>query len=91
MILFQGKYKNLSVKAKWLYITLLYLRKRYKSNTFYRSNEDLADDSSLSLSSLKRAKRELQQTDLIKIRLIDLPAAEGYNDKITEYTIFLDT
>lgn len=95
MILFQDKYKTLSVKAKWLYITLIYLSKKYKSNTFYRSNDDLADDSSLSLSSLKRAKAELLQTDLIKTRLIDIPAAADddtitYN-KITEYTIFLDT
>lgn len=61
-------YCDLSQNAKWLYIVLNELEHRYtgkKENFFYRSNEDLANDTGLSESVLKRAKAELLKTDLV--------------------------
>ena len=62
--LFNGdEFKKLSINAKWLYVVLNELEHKYtgdRANFFFRSNEDLAKDSALSISSIKRAKRELK-------------------------------
>lgn len=57
------RFKSLSVNAKWLYVVLCELEHRFtgqKETFFFRSNEDLAEDTGLSLSSVKRAKKELE-------------------------------
>ena len=57
------KFQKLSINAKWLYVILCELEHKYtgpKVNFFYRSNEDLAGDSGMSLPTLKRAKTELK-------------------------------
>lgn len=62
-------YKSLSLNAKWLFVVLNELEQRYTSREvryFYRSNEELAADMGVSICTLKRAKAELQKTDLIK-------------------------
>ena len=62
-------YKSLSNNAKWLYVILKELEHRYtgkKEHSFYRSNDELAQDASFSLSTLKRAKAELLSTDLVE-------------------------
>ena len=59
----------MSKNAKWLYVVLNELEQRFtgeKTDFFYRSNEELAIDSELSLPTLKRAKAELLQTDLVE-------------------------
>lgn len=67
--LFDDTYSNLSINAKWLYVVLVELEHKFtgkKEDFFFRSNEDLAKDSGMSLPTLKRAKKELEQTNLIK-------------------------
>lgn len=68
--IFQGEsYEGLSVNAKWLYVVLCELEHRFtgeKDDFFFRSNNDLVKDTGLSLATLKRAKKELLQTDLIQ-------------------------
>ena len=66
-LLFKEPYENLSQNAKWLYIVLKELEQRYtngKTDWFYRSNEDLANDMKVSEKTLKKAKAELLKTDL---------------------------
>lgn len=70
LIFNEEPYKSLSPNAKWLYIVLKELEQRYTSNGrdyFHRSNEELAADAGFSLATLKRAKRELLQVDLVEM------------------------
>lgn len=67
--IFTEKYSNLSNNAKWLFVVLNELEQRYTGtheDFFYRTNADLAKDCNFSLSTLKRAKAELLETDLIQ-------------------------
>lgn len=62
-------YKNLSQNAKWLFVVLNELEHRYtgKNEDFFtRSDAQLAADAQMSLSTLKRTKKELTNTDLIQ-------------------------
>ena len=57
------KFQGLSIYAKWLYVVLNELEHKYsgdKVDFFFRSNEDLAKDAGLKLSTLKKAKAELK-------------------------------
>ena len=68
--IFTDEYKNLSIRAKWLFVVLNELEQRYtgkKEDFFTRSNEQLCGDTGFSLSTLKRAKAELKQTDLVQM------------------------
>lgn len=68
--IFDDKYKTLSVNAKWLYCVLNELEHRFSRESdglFYRTNEELAEDSGMSLATLKRAKKELAESGLIEI------------------------
>ena len=63
------EYKSLSQNAKWLFVVLNELEQKYtgeNENFFFRSNEDLAQDAGMCLKTLKKAKRELLKTDLVK-------------------------
>lgn len=77
------KYYNLSVHAKWLYITLKELEHKYTGtynnedycrengflndkNVFYVDMDRLAAFSNLSLSTVRRSKKELEEVGLIK-------------------------
>lgn len=67
--LFRAPYSNLSINAKWLFVVLNELEQKYtgeKEDFFYRSNKELAKDAGMSLSTLKRAKAELLETDLVQ-------------------------
>ena len=67
--LFTDEYKHLSQNAKWLFVVLKELEQRFtgkKENFFTRSDIQLAEDSCMSLRTLKRAKAELIKTDLIQ-------------------------
>ena len=66
--LFTEEYKHLSINAKWLFVVLNELEQKFtgkKEDFFTRSNEQLTEDTSMSLATLKRAKKELVKTDLI--------------------------
>ena len=89
-------YKSLSNNAKWLYIVLRELEQRYTSgetNWFYRTNEELAVDMGVSLATLKRAKSELSETDLIQCGTMHwvtnkgTPKQKRSEKHITTYTI----
>lgn len=57
------RFAGLSYHAKWLYVVLCELEHRYtgpKEDYFFRSNDDLAKDAGMSLSTMKRAKEELR-------------------------------
>ncbi len=68
--LWAEEYNSLSITAKWLFVTLNELEQRYssegKEGYFFRTDEELAADCGFSIRTLKRAKSELKQTDLIK-------------------------
>jgi len=86
------EYDDLSNNAKLLFITLNELEQRYTSREqtyFYRSDADLAKDCHFSKSTLKRAKQELKNTDLVKITLIPftLPNGKKTKEHVTVYQI----
>ena len=93
--LFKEPYSELSQNAKWLYIVLKELEQRYcggndSSDFFIRSDEQLCEDSQLSLSTLKRAKKELCKTDLIETwqsHWIDNKSKKMSQKHITAYRI----
>ena len=82
--------KTLSINAKWLYIVLKELEQRFCSGNkrfFLRSDTQLADDTGMSLPTLKRAKVELAATDLITTGT-GWYVADGRKDKhVTSYEI----
>lgn len=86
------KYKGLSIGAKWLYIVLKELEHRFCGGSggrefFLRSDQQLADDTGMSLPTLKRAKKELSNTDLVSIGT-GWYTANGSKDRhVTSYTM----
>lgn len=93
--IFDERYKDLSVNAKWLYVVLNELKQRYvnnksKDNWFFRSNEQLAEDSGLGITSVKLAKKELVESKLIQIaqmHFVDKETGKKSKKKITAYYI----
>ena len=68
--IFTEEYKDLSNNAKWLFVVLNELEQRYtgrKEKWFFRTDEELAEDCGWSLRTFKRAKKELAETDLVRI------------------------
>ena len=90
---FADEYKPLSVNAKWLYTVLNELEHRFCGNNvdwFYRSNELLVNDTGMSLSSVKRAKAELLNTDLIQawqMHWVDTETKKKSEKHVTAYRI----
>jgi len=67
--IFNGRGEGISYHGKWLYTVLTELEHRFSGNKttfFYRSNEDLAIDSGMSVSTVKRRKTELVKKGLIQ-------------------------
>jgi AraC-like DNA-binding protein len=67
--IFTQEYSSLSTNAKWLFVVLNELEHKLtgeKEDFFTRSDEQLAKDAGMSLSTLKRAKKELKGTNLIQ-------------------------
>lgn len=61
---------DISDKAKLLFFWLNELEQRYtgeKEDFFFRTDEELANDLSWSLKTLKNVKAELRKTDLIQL------------------------
>lgn len=60
---------NLSRSAKWLYVVLSYLYSQYgfKTGYFYRTNEQLENDSGIENRTLKKCKKELVDAGYIKV------------------------
>ena len=91
--LFTEEYKNLSKNAKWLFIVLNELEQRYtgeKEDFFFRSNEDLATDCHMSLPTLKRAKKELLETNLVtcwQIHFVNKDTGKKSEKRTTAYKI----
>ena len=70
--IFTPEYANLSQNAKWLFVVLNELEHRFTGKNedfFIRSNEQLAKDTGMSLSTLKIAKKELKEngTELVQM------------------------
>jgi len=65
--IFTEEYNSLSRDAKWLYVVLKEDEHRYTSgkqngkNYFYRSDKDLAADAQMSITTLKKYKKELKE------------------------------
>lgn len=61
--------KKLSKSAKWLYVVLSYLYSQYgfKTGYFYRTNEQLENDSGIENRTLKKCKKELIDAGYIKV------------------------
>lgn len=61
--------KKLSKSAKWLYVVLSYLYSQYgfKTGYFYRTNEQLEEDSGIENRTLKKCKKELVDAGYIKV------------------------
>lgn len=93
-VLWQFPYKELSINAKWLYVTLNELEQRFTGSSdkgyFFRTDEELCKDTGLSLATLKRAKKELRESDLILIKYghwVDPSTKKLSKKKVTSYTI----
>lgn len=93
--LFVEPYCNMSQNAKWLYVVLKELEQRYCSPTkdyFIRSNEELCEDSGMSMVTLKKAKKELKESGLIKLGkahwIIDANKKKLSKKYVTSYTIY---
>ncbi len=63
------KDEKLSRSAKWLYVVLSYLYSQYgfKTGYFYRTNEQLEEDSGIENRTLKKCKKELVDAGYIKV------------------------
>lgn len=63
-------FKALKPASKILYYTLCHLRNRYAeaNGVFFRSNDNLADDTGLSKKSIVEAKKELKKYGFISYR-----------------------
>ena len=93
--IFKEEYRHLSVYAKLLYVFLHELDARYtgtkKIENFFRSNEELANDLNISVSSVKRAKQELRKEGLIKTGYIhwwiDREHTKKSKRKVTSFTV----
>lgn len=90
--LFTDDYKDLSINAKWLFVVLNELEQRFtgtNKTTFTRSNQQLCEDTGMSLSTLKRAKAELIETDLIQIKIVPIVGKNNKKSSLhyTEYKI----
>lgn len=61
--------EKLSRSAKWLYVVLSYLYSQYgfKTGYFYRTNEQLEEDSGIENRTLKKCKKELVDAGYIKV------------------------
>lgn len=62
--IFSEKYADMSIRAKWLFVTLNELEQRYcnkNSNFFLRTDKQLCKDTGYSINTLKRAKAELKK------------------------------
>lgn len=62
-------YKDLSLKAKALYVILCKLKDKYghkQDGAFNRSTKELSQDTGISTSSINRARQELIDTNLIE-------------------------
>lgn len=83
--------KTLSINAKWLYIVLKELEQRFcagnKRNVFTRSDPQLAEDTGMSLATLKRAKAELAKTELVVLSIGLYDGKHGCNQRVTSYEI----
>lgn len=66
--IFTEQYRDLTTASKWLFCVLNEMEHRYakEDGRFFRSNQDLARDSGLSLRTLIRAKNELIDVGLLK-------------------------
>jgi len=64
------KFDSLSYQAKWLYVVLNELEHRFSGTQvedyFWRSNQDLVNDTGMKLSTLKAAKKELIDKDIVQ-------------------------
>ena len=87
----EERFKSLSLNAKWLYVALNELEHRYtgpKVDFFFRSNEDLAEDTGLSLSAVKRAKDELRNiVQMWQMHWIDKDTRKLSRKKVTAFRI----
>lgn len=85
------KEDTLSVNAKWLYVVLNELEHRFtgkKEDFFTRSNSQLVADTGMSLSTVKKAKRELlSRTDLVQTWQSHFVSMDGKKSK-THYTAY---
>ena len=89
-----GNFKDLSYQAKWLYVVLNELEHKFsgtqKEDYFWRSNEDLAIDAGMKLSTMKAAKKELIDNDIVQtwqMHWIDKETKKRSEKHVTAYRI----
>jgi hypothetical protein len=91
--IFTSEYSNLSNGAKWLFVVLNELEQKYtgeKEDFFFRTNEDLVNDTGFGITKLKLVKAELVKTDLIKtwrMHFIDKATGRRSEKTVTAYKI----
>lgn len=92
----EPQYSNLSPGAKWLFVTLAYNEHRFTTGRaggedfFFRSDADLARDAGYSITTLKKYKKELKNTDLIKtwaMHWVDPDTGKKSEKKVTAYQL----
>lgn len=91
--IFTGQYAELSNNAKWLFVVLNELEHRYTGQNedfFFRTDSELAKDCGFSPMTLKRAKAELKETDLVQVwqtHFIDKKTGKKSEKHFTAYRI----
>ena len=91
--IFDLSFKILSPTACKLYIWLCELEHRFctsdKSDYFFRTDKQLSEDLDMSVSTIKRAKKELINLDYIRFGVVHWVDKNGKKSekKVTAYTI----
>lgn len=87
------KFKELSQNAKWVYVVLNELEHKYtgkKENFFFRSDNDLANDCDMALRTLKTAKSELKNKNIVQMWLThfrDVKTGKLSEKHVTAYRV----
>lgn len=91
--LFSEEYKGLSVGAKWLFVVLNELEQKYTGkgcDFFFRTDEQLVEDTGFSIGTVRKYKAELKDTDLVRIgkgHYVDPSTGKKSEKRFTAYRI----
>lgn len=66
--------KKMGIETAVLLGTLCSLQKSFKNEEFYRSEDELAEDTLLSIYSIRKCKRQLEEIGILEIEKKGLPA-----------------
>lgn len=87
-------FSKLSYQAKWLYVVLNELEHRFSGTQtedyFFRSNQELVNDTGMKMSTLKAAKKELKDLGVVQMwqmHFFDNDTGKKSEKHVTAYRI----